>query len=191
MNHRPTESIERLESEGLHRGPVFAVRRDRIRLASGLECSVDVVEHPGAVGVAARQEDGRLLLVRQYRHACGAWLEEIPAGRIDPGEDPQAAARRELEEETGFRARSWRPLLEVFPAPGFCSEVVHLFVAEGLESVPGGGLDMDPDEEISVVSRSPGEILGLSRVDAKTWIAAQWALRQDSGAASLDAPTIG
>lgn len=192
MNDRSLpESVDVLASEKIHGGPVFGVRRDRIRLGSGLECSVDVVEHPGAVGVAARHPDGGLLLVRQYRHACESWLEEIPAGRIDPGEDPLSAAKRELEEETGFRAKHWKPIVEVIPAPGFCSEIVYLFFADGLEPVPGGGLTMDPDEEISVVSRSLEDLLGLPRADAKTLIAAHWVLREPPAPGAPDSPSRG
>lgn len=131
-----------------------------------------MVVHPGAVGIAAVEADGRLLLVRQYRPALKTWTLEIPAGRLEAGEAPLAAARRELEEETGRRAERWSPLRPIVPAPGFCSEVVHLFRADGLVEVPDGGLEADPDEEIEVLHCTPAEVLASDEADAKTLIAA-------------------
>lgn len=160
-----------LETRVLCRTPIFELVRERVRLPSGLEQELVVVDHPGAVCVAALEADGRLLLVRQYRHATGRWMLEIPAGRLEPGEDSLSAARRELEEETGHRAARWRHLRSFFPAPGFCSERLDLFLATELEPVPGGGRAPDADEEIEVVRRHPGELVAESD-DAKTLLAA-------------------
>ena len=171
--------VELLASQELHRGRVFALRHDELRLPSGLEQKLDVVEHGGAVCVAAVDEDGRMLLVRQYRHAARAWLEEIPAGRLEPGEsDPLLAAQRELEEETGMRAQSWSPLRSFLAAPGFCSEVLHLYLAEGLASAGPDARSADPDEEIEVVRRTPVEVLASEAGDAKTLLAAALLLRE-------------
>lgn len=158
-------------SELLHRGHVFDVLRERIRLPSGLAQDLDVVVHGGAVAMLPVTEQGAALLVRQYRHALGAWTLEIPAGRLEPGEDPAAAARRELEEETGRRAGRWTDLGELVPAPGFCSERLWLFAAHDLEEIPGGGLAMDEDEEIELVELPLTDLAKHTR-DAKTLVAA-------------------
>lgn len=165
-------------SKLIHSGFVFDLHQESLRLPSGLVQHMEVIEHPGAVAVVAENEDGELLLVRQYRHALGAWLLELPAGRLEAGEDPLDAARRELEEETGFTAESWQPLREIIPAPGFCSEVIHVFLARGLHAVPGGGLAADDDEEIEVCWRRPEEVLGSELRDAKTLLGAALVLRQ-------------
>ena len=165
--------IEILQSQRLHRGLVFDLIRESIRLPSGLRQELDVVDHPGAVYVAPVLPSGELLLVRQYRHAAGDWLVEIPAGRLEGDDtDRLAAAQRELEEETGHRAGSWEARLEFFPAPGFCSERMTLFVARELEAIPGGGRECDADEELDLVRLSPAEVLAGRGADAKTLLAA-------------------
>lgn len=162
-----------LSSESVFRGVVFDVLRERVRLPSGLEQDLAVVTHDGAVCVAAVRDDGRLVLVRQYRHALGEWMLELPAGRLESSEDSEVAARRELEEETGLRAREWTELRRFVPAPGFCSERLTLFEARGLEPVPGGGLAPDDDEELEVTALTPREILADRSIqDAKTLLAA-------------------
>lgn len=164
--------VELLGSELLHEGRIFRLLRESARLPSGLRQDVDVVDHPGAVAIAALDAEGRLLLVRQYRHALGEWLVELPAGRREEGEEPLEAARRELEEETGHRAARWTHLREIVPAPGFCSERIQLFLAEDLEAVPGGGLDQDDDEELELLRRTPAELLAGDWTDGKTLVAA-------------------
>jgi ADP-ribose pyrophosphatase len=161
---------ELLATETLFRGRVFDLVR--VRLPSGLEQELVVVHHPGAVAVAAVQEDGRLLCVRQYRHDVGAWLVEIPAGRLEPGESPLAAAQRELEEETGHRAARWRELGGFYAAPGFCSERMTIFEARGLAPVGGERRAADADEEIELVPLAPRELLAGASPDAKTLVAA-------------------
>jgi 8-oxo-dGTP pyrophosphatase MutT (NUDIX family) len=105
-------------------------------LPGGRRLALEVVRHPGGAAAAALDDRGRVCLLRQYRHAAGGWLWEVPAGKLDPGETPLETARRELEEEAGVRARSWEPLGEVVTAPGFCDEVIHLFLARELAAVP-------------------------------------------------------
>jgi len=160
-----------LASELVHVGRIFEVVRERVRLASGLEQELEFVRHGGAVAIAARRDDGRLVLVRQYRHATGETLLEVPAGRLEPGEAPEAAARRELEEETGLRAARWRELARFYAAPGFCSERLVLFLAEGLEACGPERRAADPDEELEVVELTPSEVLARAG-DAKTLLAA-------------------
>ena len=108
----------------------------------------EVVRHPGAVAIVAVTPERKLVLVRQYRYAAGRFLLEIPAGTLEPGENPEDAARRELREETGYSAESLRSLGAFFSAPGFCDEVIHLFRAEGLTP---GEQDTDFGEEIALV----------------------------------------
>jgi ADP-ribose pyrophosphatase len=169
----PSPSVEVLGQELLLRSRVFDVRAHHIRLPSGREQRLTLVEHPGAVAIAARFEDGRLALVRQYRHAARRWMLEVPAGRLEPGEDPLAAARRELEEETGLRAERWRRLQSFYPAPGFCTERLHLFLAEGLSPAPAAGrLCPDDDEELTQERLRPEELLARGPEDAKTLILA-------------------
>ena len=170
MRHH--RDVEVLASRVLLEAPIFRVLREELRLPSGLQQDLVLVDHPGAVCIAPLTPEGELLLVRQYRHAAGDWLIELPAGRLEPGESPEDAARRELEEETGHRARTWRRLVEFLPAPGFCSERLTLFLAQDLEAVPGGGLACDEDEELELVRLSPARLLGGATQDGKTLLAA-------------------
>ncbi len=161
-----------LGESSLYVGKVFQVVRRSLRLASGKRQEIDVVCHPGAVAIVAQDASGRMLLVRQFRAALEADTLEIPAGRVEVGETPLAAARRELEEETGMRARHWRPLRTLHPAPGFCSEAIHVFHASDLEEIPGGGAACDEDEELEIAWEDPAAILALDPVDAKTLVCA-------------------
>jgi ADP-ribose pyrophosphatase len=166
-------SVELLSTRTVHTGRVFDVRVETVRLPSGLEQSLTVIDHPGAVAIAATPETGRVLLVRQYRHAVGRWMLELPAGRLERGEAPLDAARRELEEETGYRARRWRVLGRTFAAPGFCSEQMTLFHATDLRRADTGRARMDADEELDVIEIDLDEAVSALESDAKSWIAVQ------------------
>lgn len=170
--------VELRGSELLHEGRVFRLFHERLVLPSGLEQSLDLVDHPGAVAIVALDARGRMLLVRQYRHAVGDWTLEIPAGRLEADESIEEAARRELEEETGFEAAEWSLLRSIVPAAGFCSEVIHLFLATSLRPIPGGGAAADDDEELEVDWRRPEELLDGENRDAKTLIGAALVLRR-------------
>ena len=139
-----------VETRLIHRGRYMEFRTDTIERADGSHGTRDVVGHPGAVAVIALDDDGRVLLVRQWRVPAGEALIEVPAGTLDVHhgvtEDPLEAARRELEEETGHRAGSWRKLAEFWTAPGFATELMHLFLATGIEGV-GGDDRLTPDED--------------------------------------------
>ncbi len=139
-----------VESRIIHRGRYMEFRTETIERADGSRGTRDVVGHPGAVAIVAVDDDERLLLVRQWRVPAGRALLEVPAGTLDVHEgvteDPLAAARRELEEETGHRATTWRKLGEFWTAPGFSSELMHLYLATGIK----GATDDDrlgPDED--------------------------------------------
>lgn len=147
--------MKRIGSEEIYQGHIITLRKDTVRTASGLELEREVVTHPGAVVVLA-EEGGDLLFVRQFRFAAWEELLELPAGTVEPGEDPMVTAGRELQEEAGFRAERLTKIGEFYSAPGFCSELLHLYVAEGLtpSRLPG-----DEDEEIELVRLSLAEAM--------------------------------
>jgi ADP-ribose pyrophosphatase len=147
---------ERLvSSEVVRRSRILEFRVDTIETADGRRSTRDIAAHPGAVAVVAIDPEDRVLLVRQWRHATGGPLLEIPAGTLDRGpdgslEDPAVAAARELEEETGSRAGSWRHLGAFYTAPGFTSELMHLYFATALTSTHVDGLHPDEDEHLEL-----------------------------------------
>ena len=130
------EQLSRVEH---FRGHVWSVASDEVRLPGGTIAVRDVVVHPGAVGVAAIDEDDRILLIRQFRHPVGGYLLELPAGLRDvPGEPPLETARRELAEEAGLTATEWHVLVDFFNSPGGSTEAFRCFLARGLSRLPGG-----------------------------------------------------
>lgn len=156
-------------------GPVFSVRSDEVRYEDGSTHRVDVVEHRGAYGIIATPTDDSIVLVRQYRHPAGRELWEIPAGTVEPGEEPHAGAARELREETGYAAGTLRPLGTLFTTPGFTNEAMHFFHATELS---GGEQQLEDDERIAVASFSLADARSLVRsgeiADAKTVLALLW-----------------
>jgi 8-oxo-dGDP phosphatase len=129
-------------------GALVRVRTDAVRMPDGEIAEREVVEHPGAVAVVALDEDGRALMIRQYRHPVGALLWEIPAGLRDaPGEPLRQTAERELLEETGHRAADWHVLADVFTSPGFSTERLRIFLARGITWVPEQERDYVPEHE--------------------------------------------
>ncbi|MDF2631356.1 MAG: hypothetical protein K0R39_5187 [Symbiobacteriaceae bacterium] len=160
--------LERVKSEEIYQGYAIKVRKDTLRLPDGKEITRDVVAHPGAVVVIAVEND-ELLFVRQYRHAAGESLLELVAGTREPGEEPEVTAGREIQEEAGFKAGKITKLGEFFSAPGFCSELLHLYLAEELtpSRLPG-----DEDEEIELERYSLQEAVRMALAgeirDAKT-----------------------
>ena len=135
-----------VSSELLFQGRVFALKRDRVIEPSGIEATREIVVHPGSVVVLPVLPDGRIVLIRQYRHAAGQYLWELVAGHKEPDESFLKGAHRELEEETGYTARRVRKLLEVFPSPGLLGEKMVIFLAEGLTK---GEARPEDDEKIS------------------------------------------
>jgi len=134
-----------LKSTQVYEGPVFGVRRDEVLEPGGLRATREVVTHPGSVVVLPVLDDGRVVLIRQYRHATRQYLWELVAGRIEAGETPKRAAARELLEETGYRAKRFSLFLDVFPTPGFVEERMFILLAEGLTA---GEAQPKEDEKI-------------------------------------------
>jgi len=134
-----------LKSKLVFQGKVFGVRRDEVREPGGLRATREVITHPGSVVVLPVLQDGKILMIRQYRHAARQHLWELVAGRIDEGETVKEAAARELLEETGYRARRYSEFLDVFPTPGFLEERMHILVAHGLTA---GKAQPEEDEKI-------------------------------------------
>lgn len=144
-------------------GPVFEVERLMVPMRAGTPALRHIVRHPGAVCVAGVLDDGRLVSIRNFRIAVGEWLEEFCAGKLERGERPADAARREFLEETGYRAERIEPLGTFFTSPGFADEVMHAYVARGLTHV---GQSLQDDERIEVVLSEPAELAARIRSGA-------------------------
>lgn len=151
------------DSELIYRGNAMTINREHVVFPDGKQGELEIVRHPGGAGAVAIDAQERVCLIRQFRYAAGAWLWEIPAGRMEPGEAPAVTAERELAEEAGLLASQWSSLGEVLPSPGICDERIHLFLAQGLSATP---MTHDALEFIEV------HWLPLSE-------AVQWALRGD------------
>lgn len=151
--------FETIGSEIVYAGRAFTVRRDRVRLPDGRQSRLDIVEHVGSVIIIPVDDDGNLLLVRQYRHAAGLDMLELPAGTLDPGEAPEACARREVREETGMAAGRLESLGGFHLAPGYSTEYMHVFLAGDLRPDP---LEADTDEFLSVERLPLDEALRLA-----------------------------
>jgi len=136
-----------LKSEDILDWKRFRLVRDHVRLPSGKTIDKFSIRHPGAVVILPIFDDGSMLLTWQYRHAIGRYILEFPAGTLEPGEEPLACAQREVQEEVGHAADEWIELGTTFPAPGFCDELQHFYIARELRPVP---LDPDEDEFIEV-----------------------------------------
>ena len=154
-------------------GRIFSVSRLHVKLPDGREAIRDVVRHPGAVAIVALTDDGRICLVRQYRTALGRVTVEIPAGKLDPGEDPLHCANRELKEETGLVAEKMAYLTTIASSAGFSDELIHLYMATGLSFDKS---DPDTDEFINVdlveLSELVDAVLDGRVEDAKTVVGA-------------------
>jgi ADP-ribose pyrophosphatase len=181
------ERAELFSSEVVFEGPLFRVLRDRLIEPGGHEAVRDVIRHNGSVVILAmdkakKKKDPWIVIERQYRHAANRFLWELPAGKLEPGEDAMAGAKRELEEETGYHARKWKPLVEYYASPGFLGESMIVFVAEGLVA---GDAHPEEDERIELRLVKLSEVLKMIEkgriLDGKTLTSVLLYARQLAG----------
>lgn len=149
-----------ISSKMVYEGKVFGVRHDHVIEPGGVEATRDVVTHNGSVVVLPILPDGRVLMIRQYRHTVGDYLLEVVAGRIEPGELLVKAAHRELAEETGYRAKHLRKMMHVFPTPGFVQEAMTAYAATGLTP---GVINPDADELITAKAFTLNALIEMIR----------------------------
>lgn len=171
-------SEKTLSSSYLYRGRIINVRQDRVQASGNQVTFREIVEHPGAVAILALDEEKNLVLVKQHRQPAGEILLEIPAGKLESGEDPIDCAKREMAEETGLEGSSWQELFAFYPSPGFCDEIIYLYKVEGLNKAVSPVTD--PEERISVIKlplKEVGDMIINGEIkDGKTIIALQYAL---------------
>jgi ADP-ribose pyrophosphatase len=148
------EMEKTLISREIYAGKILRLRVDDVELPSGKIAKREIVEHPGAVAIVALTENKEIVLIRQYRKATEEVMWEIPAGKIESNEEPLDCAMRELQEETGFRAKNWKKLLSFYTSPGFSDEILHLYSAERLQR---GEQCLEEDEEIRISILPLGE----------------------------------
>jgi ADP-ribose pyrophosphatase len=166
------------------KGNVLTLNLEQVRLPNGRVAELEIAHHPGGATVVAVDTQGRVCLLRQYRHAAGGWITELPAGKLDGGEPPLDCARRELAEEAGMTAARWECLGQFFSSPGVLTEVIHVYLARDLtpcESAP-------EEHEVFDASWIPledafGQAAGAQLQDAKTIIGLAWAQAHLAGAA--------
>lgn len=160
-----------LQSKILYQGKVFQHRQDQVLTHSGEKAIRDVIVHPGAVAIVPVVNDKEIILIKQFRKALDKEIYEIPAGTLEPGEPPERCAQRELEEECGYQAKKWEKSLSFYTAPGFCTELIHLFFARDLTQTVQ---NLEPDEQIEPISANWNEIqkwIAEKKIqDAKTMV---------------------
>jgi ADP-ribose pyrophosphatase len=137
-----------MPTEPIFAGKVLILNRETVMLPNGQSAELEIIRHPGASAVVPVTENGMIVLIRQYRHAAGGFIYEIPAGKLHPQEDPEICAARELEEEIGYRAGQLTLLTSIWTAPGFTDEIIHIYRGSDLQP---GRQQLDPDEVVEVV----------------------------------------
>lgn len=178
----PQKTVQVLSSRVVHRAPVFEVTTDEVIEPSGVKARRDIIRHPGSVVVLAldeRKSEPSVLLIRQYRYAANQDLWELPAGRIDPGEDALAAAKRELAEETGYLASEWKLALYYYSSPGFLDETMSVFAARDLRK---GKASPEEDEVITCklvpLSKAVNWVMNGKLQDGKAIAGVLWAAQK-------------
>lgn len=167
----PNYEEKTLSSEAIYEGKMISLRVEEVQLPDGNLAKRELVKHPGAVAIIALTEEGKLVLVEQYRKALERTLIEIPAGKIDFGEAPEVTAVRELEEETGYGAKEFTYIQSFATSPGFADEIIHLYLAQELFEIEEPALG-DEDEFIGLLEvtiEEAGEMVASGQIfDAKT-----------------------
>lgn len=153
--------LKLLKRNNVYRGRVFNIIVDDVEYPSGNRSVREVAEHGGGAVAVAILPDGRLPLVHQHRYPLDAFILELPAGKLETGEDPLVCAQRELEEETGYRAAAWKKLTAIYTTPGFCSEVLHIFLATGVTEAPGGRRPEEGELTMTVRLVTLGEAVAM------------------------------
>ncbi len=181
MDGQQNPETEVTQHEVVYRGKIIDLEVDNVRLSSGRIVIREVVKHPGGVVAVPVLEDGKLILIRQFRYPLQRYILEFPAGKLDSGQSPVDTARRELEEETGFEAASLHHEFSFYTSPGICNEVIHLFMAAGLTQI---GQRLEEGEHITVESHTLQECLQMIAsgeiADAKTILGILWYQHQTS-----------
>lgn len=171
-----------IKTKPIYKGKVISLQVDDVLLPDGKEAKRELIKHPGAVCVIALTDDKKIILVEQYRKALERSLVEVPAGKLEPGEAPELSAKRELEEETGYRPGRMTHVQSFYTSPGFADEIVHVFLAEHLVKVEGG-LTVDDDEFVELMEvtiEEAEQLLKEDRIyDAKTMWALQYVRLND------------
>lgn len=166
-----------LSSEKIFTGRVISLQVDEVELPNGKTSKRELIKHPGAVAIIALTPENKLVLVEQYRKALEKSIVEIPAGKLEKGEAPLTAAERELEEETGYECEQMEHLISFYTAPGFCDELVHVFVAHHITKKENAA-GLDEDEFVEVLELTLAEAVQLINegkiCDAKTAFAVQY-----------------
>jgi ADP-ribose pyrophosphatase len=167
--------------KNIFKGRVLTLNLETATLPDGTTVELELIRHPGASAVVPMKDDGTVVLIRQYRHAAGGFIYEIPAGKLDQGEDPRHCAARELEEEIGYRAATFELLASIFTAPGFADEVIHIFKGTGLTP---GQQKLDRDEVLEVMELPIAKAITMIQDgtirDAKTIVGLQLVYLQRS-----------
>ena len=173
---------ERIDSRDLYSGIFLEMKRDTVRLPDGGEAVREYLTHPGAVAIGAILADGRIWLERQYRYPGARVCMEIPAGKLDLGEDPLICAQRELQEETGYTASKWSYIRRIHPVISYSTEFIDIYLAEGLSK---GQRQLDDEEFLDVFAASLDELLTWVEegaiTDVKTTISSYWLDRYRRG----------
>jgi ADP-ribose pyrophosphatase len=182
MKRRERKEMDHLMEKTIHKeeifkGKVIDVYVEDVELPNGKTSKREIVKHPGAVAIIPITDEGKLVLVRQYRKALERVLVEIPAGKLEKNEEPAMTARRELEEETGYAAQELHHLLSFYTSPGFADEIIHLYVAKGLKKLESAA-PLDDDEFVDLLEVTLEEALAMLQkqeiYDAKTAYALQY-----------------
>jgi len=171
-----------INSERIYEGAILNLRKDQVTVRDGKTSWREIVEHNGGVAIAAFTDAGKMVMVRQYRKAAEQVVLEVPAGKIDNSEEHYVAAKRELLEETGYSAQNLEHIMEFYSSIGFCTEVIHLYLATGLVA---GKTSFDESEDIEILEYDLDELLAMvgrgEIIDAKTVVAIQAAKLRNLG----------